>query len=105
MFEVVELYSGAKVALGDWTGASEDLLHVHAGLLIFVLAALLLRRRMRSPWPLVLVIIFAAGNEMVDFASPRQTPIEWVAAFINTVFWPAILFLIARRGKASDRVK
>ena len=104
MLEFANLYSSAKTALAEWTGASEDLLHIHAGLLIFVLAALLLHRRMRSPWPLVLVILFAAGNEIVDFTTPRQTPLEWVADFINTVFWPTVLFLIARRGQASDRV-
>ena len=52
-------YSAAKVWLGDALGVTDDLIHVHVGLAIFVLTALLLRRRMRSPWPLVVVAVFA----------------------------------------------
>ena len=45
-------YSEMKNALGQVTGMSEDLFHVHVGLAIFVVTALVLRRRMRSSIPL-----------------------------------------------------
>ncbi len=93
-------YASRKSALGEATGASQELLHVHAGLLIFVLAALVLRRKMRSPVPLTIVIIFALLNEVVDWVSggPPDSP-EAIWDFLNTVFWPFLLFLIARRWR------
>jgi hypothetical protein len=92
-------YAELKQFLSDVTGASEDLLHVHFGLLIFVLFALLLRRRMRSPWPLTAVFVFAVGNEVIDYFNHE----DWALApnlmdILNTVFWPVVLFGLARRG-------
>lgn len=93
-------YAAQKSSLGEATGASQELLHVHAGLLIFIIAALVLRRKMRSPIPLVIVVIFAALNEVVDWLS-RGPPasLEPLSDFANTVFWPFLLFLIARRWR------
>ena len=69
------------------------------GLLIFVLAALVLRRRMRSPLPLTLVVLFAAGNEAIDWLSGvPSAPFEPLVDFLNTIAWPTILFLAARRS-------
>ena len=96
----VEAYSAAKLSLGKALGVTDDLLHLHVGLAIFVITALLLRRRMRSPWPLAAVAAFALANEIVDYAEP----VPWSATrsaldVVNTVFWPAVLFLLARRGR------
>lgn len=93
-------YGEAKRALGAMTGASEDLLHIHAGLFIFVISAILLRRKMRSPVPLILVIFFAAANEVIDWISNKPAaPMEPLIDFLNTSFWPLMLFLIARRWR------
>lgn len=97
---LVTSYRSAKQYLSTLTGASEDLLHVHAGLLIFVLAALILRKKMRSPVPLALVVFFATLNEVVDwYSGTPQAPFEHYIDFANTVFWPAVLFLLARRWR------
>lgn len=90
------------------TGATEDLLHVHIGLAIFVLTALLLKRRMRSPWPLAVVAIMSLANEVVDFFTHEVW--DWwpnTLDLVNTIFWPGVLFLLARRGKLprGDKVK
>ncbi len=92
-------YSSAKQALSTALGASEDLLHLHAGLIIFFVAALLLRRRMRSRVPIALVYFFAFGNEVIDALSPVGGATVWGAAIdiLNTIFWPTLLFLLARR--------
>jgi hypothetical protein len=93
-------YSDGKLALSEFTGAPEDLLHVHAGLLIFVVSALVLRKKMRSPVPLLLVVFFAAANEVADWAVGK--PVDTfhpIGDFLNTVFWPAVLFLLARRWR------
>lgn len=93
-------YAALKNGLAKVTGAQEDLLHVHAGLLIFVVAALILRRKMRSPGPLIVVVVFAAANELLDwFAGEPALPLERYVDFANTVFWPAILFVLARRWR------
>ena len=93
-------YRSAKQYLSVVTGAQEDLLHVHAGLLIFVLSALILRKKMRSPIPLALVVFFATLNEVVDwYSGAPQAPYEHYIDFANTVFWPTLLFLLARRWR------
>ncbi len=100
LVELATWYALQKNALGEATGASQELLHVHAGLLIFVVAALVLRRKMRSPVPLTIVVLFALLNEVVDWLSggpPDSLEPAW--DFVNTVFWPFLLFLIARRWR------
>ena len=94
-----ESYAELKTSLIRWTGAQEDLLHVHFGLALFVLAALLLRQRMRSPWPLAIVAGFAVFNEVIDYLAPGpwNGPLSALDV-VNTLFWPLILFLLARRG-------
>jgi hypothetical protein len=96
----IKAYGAAKAWLIDYTGAAEDLLHVHAGLLIFVVSALVLKKKMRSPIPLALVAVFAALNEVIDnLAGGAQEPFEPYVDFANTVFWPTVLFLVARRWR------
>lgn len=103
MNQVIVYYSEAKRALAELFGASEDLLHLHAGLIIFFAAALLFRRRMRSRVPIALVYAFAFGNEVIDLLSPESNAsrLEPVVDILNTVAWPTLLFLLARRrGRA-----
>ena len=92
-------YSETKTALGDALGAPETLLHLHAGLLIFFLSSLLFRRRMRSWVPIGLVYVFAIGNEIIDVLTPgyKADFIELFGDILNTVVWPTLLFLLARR--------
>lgn len=95
--------SEAKSALGAALELSDDLLHVHLGLLIFVLAALVTRRRMRSWWPLAIVAVLAVANEVIDYLIPGS----WSASLsaldlVNTLVWPLVLFLLARRGRGGS---
>ncbi|RIV85191.1 hypothetical protein D2V07_13000 [Aurantiacibacter zhengii] len=93
-------YREAKRAIETWTGASQELLHVHAGLLIFVAASLILRRKFRSPIPLALVTAFAVLNELVDWLyGPSTGAFEPIRDIANTVFWPCVVFLLARRWR------
>ena len=94
-----DTYAGWKTAMSNATGATEDLLHVHFGVLIFVVVAVLFRRRMHSLWPVSMVWAFALVNELVDYFA-----LEWrldtsALDVLNTVFWPTILFLVARRRR------
>ena len=93
-------YADSKRAIEAWTGASQELLHVHAGLLIFVMAALVLRKKFRSPVPLALVAAFAVLNELLDWINgPSPDPFEPYWDVANTVFWPLVLFVLARRWR------
>ena len=95
-----ERYSAAKHSLGETLGVTDDLLHVHLGLVIFVFTALLLRRRMRSVWPLAIVAAFTLTNEVVDYAITDPWPASRSALdVVNSMFWPTVLFLLARRGR------
>lgn len=92
-------YSEFKQWMGDATGASEDLLHVHLGLLIFVVVAVVFRRRMHSLWPVSLVWAFALANELVDYFAPGWQVDTSALDVLNSVFWPTVLFLVARRRR------
>lgn len=105
MTAIIALYSAGKNRLAELLGATQDLLHLHAGLLIFFAAALLFRRRMRSRVPIALVYVFAIANEVVDAFLPNSRASSWEPAvdILNTVAWPTLLFLLARRrGKVGD---
>ncbi len=93
-------YRDGKRDIEVWTGASQELLHVHAGLLIFVGAALVLRKKFRSPVPLALVFVLAVVNELVDLINgPSARPSEPYWDVANTVFWPCVLFMLALRWR------
>ena len=79
-------------------------MHIHAGLLIFFAAALVFRRRMRSRVPIALVYFFALAHEVVDQFTPgaASNPWEPLVDILNTVFWPTLLYLLARRRARMD---
>ena len=98
---LADSYAAVKTSMSDATGASEDLLHVHFGLLIFVAAALLLRRRMHSNWPVGLVWTFALANEAVDYFAAGYRLFPSLLDIVNTIVWPTVLYLVARRRRIS----
>ena len=62
--------------------------------------ALLMRRRMRSVWPLAIVAVSAILNKVADYLVAEP----WALArslldVVNTVVWPTVPFLLARRGR------
>src|SRR5687768_1749042 len=95
-------YSEMKNALGRVTGMSEDLIHVHVGLAIFVVTALVLRRRMRSSKPLAVVATLALLNELLDYGGPDWELGSSALDFVNTLVWPLVLFLVARRSPVPE---
>ena len=98
--DAAAFYSETKRGIEAWAGASQELMHVHAGLIIFVVASLVLRRKFRSPIPLALVAAFAVLNELIDWVNgPPTNPLEPYWDIANTVFWPCVLFLLARRWR------
>jgi hypothetical protein len=83
------------------TGLSRDALHVYAGMLVFVVGAALLRKRLHSPIPWLLVLVVACGMEALDARDDMQLFGYWRTGaslhdIVNTALWPTIIFLICR---------
>ena len=108
--EILQQYGSLKRTLSSATGAPEDLLHLHMGLLVFIFFALVLRRRMASAWPLAAVVAFAILNEIVDYVLVVGAGDPWSLSeagfdIVNTIFWPGLLFLLARRGGGAKKTR
>jgi hypothetical protein len=83
------------------SGLDMDSLHVHAGVLVQVLAALLLRRRLSSPWPWLVVAAVVIANEIYDYHyeiwPDRAAQLaESVQDTWNTLLLPTLLLLLVR---------
>ena len=82
-------------------GLHMDALHIYAGLLCQLAAAFLLRRRLSSLWPLLIVAIAIAVNEYVDLHAEiwpdrDQQYAESIKDGWNTLLLPAVIMLLAR---------
>lgn len=71
--------------------------HTYAGLAIWLLAAMVMRRKLSSPWPVVVVAAFELGNEYID----RLTYGSWrwndtLGDIAATLFWPLVIMLAMR---------
>jgi len=88
----------------DWientSGWTPALLHVHAGLALWLLAAALFRRRLHEWQPLLIVAVIELVNEMVDrLAKGSWRPINSVGDGAATLFWPLLITLYLRRRR------
>ena len=78
--------------------------HTYAGLGIWVLAALIMRRPITSIWPLVAVVLFEVGNEYIDFLNHGSW--RWhdtLGDMAATWFWPVTLMLLMRAAPSLTR--
>jgi hypothetical protein len=90
----------AKAAVEEWSGLHRDALHIYAALLIQLCSALVLRRTLASPWPWLVVLAFALGNEWLDVYRDRVVE-GWEKAgaihdLWNTMLAPTVLLLAVR---------
>jgi hypothetical protein len=95
----------------DWlehaVGLDMDALHVHAGLLLQIAAALLLRRPLSSPWPWLVVLAAESTNEIYDYTyevwpgAERQIQLaEGIRDLWNTMVIPSLILILARFAPA-----
>ena len=94
-------FHAAKLFVVEATGLARDTLHLHFGLALMVAVALLFRRSLASPWPWLAVILFAVLGEYLDWRDSMALRAPWqleesVKDFLNTMFWPTMLVLMAR---------
>ena len=95
------LYARLIQSIGDGTGVTDSLLHVHAGMAILILTRVITRRSLATPLPLIVVAIAEAANEVMDrlhYGSWRWE--DTLGDVANTLFWPCVLFLGLRLSRA-----
>jgi hypothetical protein len=83
------------------TGLNMDALHVHVGVLAMILAALVLRVRLSSPWPWLLLLAATLANEWWDLTyeiwpTREEQYGESVKDVWNTMLLPTVILALAR---------
>jgi len=92
----------------QFTDLSRDALHVYAGMTAFLLTAAALRKSLKSPIPWLVVLALACWMEVLDAIDAMLTYGHWWARasahdIVNTMFWPTVLFVLARWTKIFSR--
>ncbi len=83
--------------LGDGTGLSDTVLHIHAGMAVLMLARIVTRRSLGSLVPLSVVVAAELFNEVMDrlyYGSWRWA--DTLGDVANTLFWPLAICLAIR---------
>lgn len=97
---VASVYAQFKSSTTSWVGITNAECHIHAGLFIYLAACVILRKPMRSPVPLLIVILAELANEYLDRVSTGSW--RWddtLHDILFTLLWPTIIFLLARFRK------
>jgi hypothetical protein len=104
----VSAFQQAKIALGQLMGLPKDALHIYVGMVVFLAAAALFRRPLRSWLPIAAVLAAALAGEAWDLIETRAAGARvhldrnWHDVW-NTCFWPFLLFLLARYTRLLGR--
>jgi cell shape-determining protein MreD len=97
----MSMFQQAKLVAMEVTHLGKDALHVHVGLALMLLTAIVFRKSLRDWLPLAAALLAALAGEiwdLIDAFAHGQT-LRWNASakdVVNTFFWPLILFLLAR---------
>ena len=93
--------------IGDGTGLPDTILHIHAGMLVLMVARVVSRRSLGSFVPLAVVIAAEAFNEIMDrllFGSWRWA--DTSLDIVNTLLWPTVICAAVRlRPLAARRLR
>lgn len=83
--------------IGDGTGLPDTVLHIHAGMVVLVLARLGTRRSLGTFVPLSFVALAEGANELLDRIHYRSW--RWpdtLSDVAHTLFWPTVICLAIR---------
>jgi hypothetical protein len=103
MDRFLEVYRGITPYIAAETGASDSLLHVHAGMALLFFVRVETRRSLATWVPVSVVFLAAVLKELIDMWANGywQTPDSWLD-ILNTVFWPMALMVGLRWRRAHD---
>lgn len=91
-----EFYHSIIIWIGDGTGLPDSILHIHAGMAVFLLIRLVSGRSLGTFIPFVFVVIAEAANEVMDYMVYGWRPADTYLDIANTLFWPFVLSLAVR---------
>lgn len=94
-------FQSAKHWLVTAFGLPKDALHIYVGLAVFLLVAALFRLSLRDWRPLFAVLLVALAGEAWDLGDSWADGerLQWAMGWHdiwNTLFWPLVLFIVAR---------
>lgn len=89
------MLNNLKILLTDVLHLSRDALHIHAGLCIYVIVVLVLRRGSASILPWLIVLCFELINEFLDLNHEVDFSGS-IVDILNTMLWPTIALASAR---------
>lgn len=91
--DIPHLYAAFTQSIVNLTGMSRAMLHVHAGMGIYLAAQCLLRDRRASIWALLAVVQMEFFNEIMNrLAKGAWDWPDTVADIALTLFWPSLSY-------------
>jgi hypothetical protein len=93
----LELYSYLVQSIGDGTGQSDTVLHIHGGLAVLMLARIVTGRSLGGLLPFWFVLAAGVLKELLDrlvYGSWRWT--DSLLDMGNTLFWPLVISVAIR---------
>ena len=97
----MSVLQSAKLFLLEATNLSKDALHVYVGLTVLLVAVIAFKRSLGDWRPIAAVAFASVAGEVwgvIDTLTHGATP-KWDANWKdvwNTMFWPLVLFALAR---------
>lgn len=91
-----QYYHNMILWIGERTGFSDPVLHIHAGLIILLTVHIVSKKSLCSFIPFAFVVLAEGGNELLDYLAYGWRPTDTYSDIVNTLFWPFVISLIAR---------
>jgi len=101
--DIPRQYHHLTLWISDKTGLADNLLHIHGGLIILVLARLVSRHTYGSFVPFLCVVLAEGANELLDCLAYGWRPADTYLDIANTFFWPLLISLADRLQSAPRR--
>lgn len=106
MTDMIARYGEWKVRIEMGSGLSPDALHIHVGLVLWLLFSRLFARGMASIWPWLMLLAMELTNEAIDLSLTGGVEANFDASrhdVLNTMLAPTLVMLFSAwrmRGQA-----
>lgn len=96
MSDLPGLYHRFILWIGDGTGLSDALLHIHAGMAVLVIARVATGRSLATFIPFAFVLAAEFANELLDYLHYGWRWHDTMLDVVNTLLWPLVISLGVR---------